>query len=91
MSTINTDPPASTPDPDPLSAHRRYNTNGSRARALFRRYLPRFRRSQPNTVEHTELQQRSSQNVIVIPVHEPANVQVPALLNNQVCLASIFL
>jgi len=90
--TADSDPPATTPAGPPPSRHRLRNILTSfplsGARALLHRALPVFRHSRPNTNLFTDLpEQHSSQPLVSI--HGPTNVEVPALMDNQVCSASI--
>ena len=74
VSTTHADPPATTSHSyPPSSTHRPNRYDGSHARALFRHYVPRFCRSQPNTIEPSELQQKSNQHVtsVHVPVENP--------------------
>jgi len=85
--TADSDPPApaSTTPADPPSRHRlrhilaSFSLSG--AHALLHRALPVFRHSLPNTNLSMDLPEQHS--------NQPANVEVPAVIDNQVCSASI--
>jgi len=88
-SIAKVDPPSSATHTDlPSSPPPRRHAPAfiSGARALLSRILPRILPFQPNALQSTDLQQHSGQPVI--PIHEPAHVQVPAV---QVCLTPVVL
>ena len=98
-STVHTDPPPTTPPtdlpPSPAcsNAHqfarvRLHFLTG--ARALLRRVLPRFRRSQSSIAEPTELLRQCSRPGDV-SASGPADIAVPAAQDSHVCHISVFL
>ena len=102
-STVRTDSPPVTPPTDLPPSPARSNTPPSTrvrrhafasftvagARAFLGRVFPRFYRSQPSPVEPMELQQYPMPDVV--SVHALADVQVPAVQDDQVCHVSVFL
>jgi len=92
--TVHSDFSASTTQVDPPSTHRCRHAlaffSVSGARALLRRVLPGVRHSQQNTNLPTDLlEQHMSQPLVSL--HGLANTEVPAVTDNQVCFASVFL
>ena len=85
--TADSDPaaPASTTPADPSFKHRLRHIlasfSSSGAHALLHHALPVLRHSQPNTNLSTDLPEQH--------LNQPVNVEVPALMDNQVCSASI--